>query len=278
MPEKKYSKERYEERYYKDIKRDVECPISFYPVPEHNDEEFKPVSNLAVETILPIYQVSNYGRVFDTYHGKYLDTTIVPIGHRYDDTEPAYASVSVLYDAGEDKDFRFKKAPVAKLVGAEFLQSNLDNPFEGFIVKHISDDITDNRIQNLKFRKKYKPKPKRESSLTEEEATEVYKLIRMGFLPEEVHAKTGFPIKEIEDIRFGRTHKNVSDKYIYYTVIDRYMNNPLPEKTVRKVCKLLEEKKSIIDVSYATGVSIEVIYPILARMQYLNISKDYDWD
>lgn len=82
----------------------------------------------------------------------------------------------------------------------------------------------------------------------------------------------------VQDIYYKKTYKHISTLYTFpQHIIMRGNDLELSEKTVKKICELLEQGKSPVKISKYLEVPASKIYHIKYRDTHINISKNYKW-
>ena len=125
-------------------------------------------------------------------------------------------------------------------------------------------------ISSLYDLSKYQPVDTTPRKYNEEDIHKVCQLLQDTNKPNtEISDITGIPGYTVQGIRIGKQWKHIS---IQYNINYKQLHFKLPEEKLHKICKLLEEGKTNVEISKITKVHPSVISPI--RNNKLKKSKD----
>ena len=117
----------------------------------------------------------------------------------------------------------------------------------------------------------------------------VHRMVALIFIPNDdpkhktqVNHKNGNKLKNhVSNLEWCTPKENIEHAWKYelaHSIGENNGNNVYKEKDIRKVCELLEEDYSINDISKKTGVSYVMIHYVYKRKNWVEISKEYNFD
>lgn len=131
---------------------------------------------------------------------------------------------------------------------------------------------------NFSKRSKSKRKSGKKPKYSEATIRKICKMYIKGKKISEIAKKLDMPENTVHGIIFGKyvAYRHITAEY------DLNREKPKPDrytsdKTVKKICKLLEKGKSEKEIMSELGVSKKVVCSIRERKSFTDISKDYDF-
>ena len=89
----------------------------------------------------------------------------------------------------------------------------------------------------------------------------------------DIEKSTGVHRDTVYRIRYGEKWKSISKNYDFSK---RFIGNfKTPEKDIKKICLLLNQKIKVPKISKLTGISVHTIYGIKQKRSYTELSKKY---
>lgn len=189
----------------------IQNPPIFIHLPEYiaPDERFVPITDLVCPGVLPIYLISNYGRVYNIYSKKFMANIIQQSNHY------AYANL-ITYNGTFPKR---KHRLVMKAFNYRPDCNNLE-------VNHINGDKADNRLCNLEWCTRRENmthavdsnlaasgENSYRATITNEQARQICKLLEKKLPLKSISIITGINRSVIDSIYRGNAWKQISREY-----------------------------------------------------------------
>lgn len=226
-----------------------------------NEEEiFKKVTPNIIDGVYDHYYVSDHGRVYSFYFGKFLKPDI---------TNAGYYRVSLATKYG------YKHVLVHRLVLMAF--DPIPN-MEDFEVNHINSDKLRNNLWNLEWSTSSENKIHGinnglyDTTISAEKVIEICELLQMNkFTNVEIANMTGVKDYIVSQIKTGESWAHISCNY---NIINRRVSNKFSDDELHNLCKYFElyPRDDLTITEHCTNALIYCGYS--TDIKYINSTKD----
>lgn len=243
-------------------------PLYFNNIRMYEDEIFLQITSIVIPNILPIYYISNYGRLYNIFDNAFCNCL-------YDKDGYIHYSLRSLKDPYH---IMFSIYRSHRLVLATFTNTSYFYQME---VNHIDLDKKNNNLQNLEFltqqgNRDHAKKNNVFKSMTDEQAKNICKLLEDGYDITQISSMTNISRTSIQSIKSKKNFKSISSNYNLPTV--KNTRNPLSEEEVIKICEMLQAGlKSQSEIACELNIPLYIINHIYKRDFFRNISDKYDF-
>jgi hypothetical protein len=196
--------------------------------------------------------INEYGNVWNIKTGKLLTYA----KDKYDN--------DIVLIPNIDSTRRYRNLKVSYTVARTFIP----NPYEFRYVNHKDGNKDNHHISNLEWSFAYSKK-----SYSDLELHKICKLMEKGYTDVQIAIELGYNIGFLPYMI-----KSIPDRWYeirsQYNIKRQYIRNT--ESDIHRVCKLLEDGRSLVDISAETGIKTSMIGKIKDGVNWANISSLYN--
>lgn len=155
--------------------------------------------------------------------------------------------------------------------------------YKELVVDHINPEVPlNNRVTNLEWvsvgenRKRAEQNNLVEYRKDKNDIEKICEMLCKNISRQEIMKTVGVNGQLIDDIRAGRSHKDISSKYIPYGFEYKIFDRENRDAKVRQICEMLDEGHSASYISKALNIKGKsYVNDIKMGRSHLNISKNY---